>query len=93
MYCLGALERFDGAPRDEVQKITFEIAMRGMQGLDVNDPEQKYSLQSLDGKFSGLHLVCIEYVGFKQLDPSLDIGFDLSREYEMATSLFRAKTG
>jgi len=35
-------------------------------------------------KFSGLHLLCIEYVGFQLIDPSIDIGFDLSAEYAAA---------
>ena len=83
-YCLGALERFEGMPKTEVQKITFEIAMLGRRGLDVNDPAQKYSLTSVPGKFSGLQLLCIEYVGFQVVDPSVDIGFDLSAEYAEA---------
>ena len=92
MYCLGALERFSGMPRAEVQKITFEIAMLGTRGLDVNDSTQKYTVQSMPGRYSGLHLVCIEYVGFKQLDPSVDIGFDLSNEYQMAMGMHGANT-
>ena len=36
------------------------------------------------GKFSGLHLLCIEYVGFKLIDPSVDLGFDLTAEYAAA---------
>jgi tetratricopeptide (TPR) repeat protein len=83
-YCLGALERFEGMPKSEIQKITFEIAMLGRRGLDVNDPAQKYSLTSVSGTFSGLQLLCIEYVGFQLVDPSVDIGFDLSAEYAEA---------
>jgi tetratricopeptide (TPR) repeat protein len=83
-YCLGALERFEGMPKPEIQKISFEIAMLGTRGLDVNNPAEKYTLNSLPGKFSGLHLLCIEYVGFQMIDPSIDIGFDLSAEYAAA---------
>ena len=83
-YCLGALQRFDGMPKSEVQRITFEIAMLGTRGLQVNDPAEQYSLNSIPGKFSGLHLLCIEYVGFQLIDPSVDIGFDLSAEYAAA---------
>jgi hypothetical protein len=91
MYCLGAMERFDAMSRDEVQDITFEIAMLGTRGLDVNDSTQKYQLRSLSGNFSGLHLVFIEYVGFKIVDSSLDLGFDLSKEYATAESLHEQK--
>lgn len=87
-FCLGAMERFEGMPRAEVQKITFEIAMLGSRGLDVNDPAEKYSLRSIPGKFSGLHLLCIEYVGFQIIDPKVDIGFDLAAEYAAARGLF-----
>ena len=83
-YCLGALRRFDGIPKPEIQKISFEIAMLGTRGLDVNDPSHQYTLNSITGKFSGLQLLCIEYVGFQLLDPSVDIGFDLSAEYAAA---------
>lgn len=83
-YCLGALQRFEGMPKPEIQKISFEIAMLGTRGLDVNNPSKKYTLDSIPGQFSGLHLLCIEYVGFQLLDPSLDIGFDLSAEYAAA---------
>jgi len=83
-YCLGALQRFEGMPKSEVQRITFEIAMLGSRGLQVNDPAEQYQLNSIPGKFSGLHLLCIEYVGFKIIDPSVDLGFDLSAEYAAA---------
>lgn len=87
-FCLGAMERFEGMPRAEVQKITFEIAMLGSRGLDVNDPAEQYSLRSIPGEFSGLHLLCIEYVGFQIIDPKVDIGFDLSAEYAAARTMF-----
>ena len=40
-YCLGALQRFQGMPRAEVQKIAFEIALLGSRGLDVNSPAEQ----------------------------------------------------
>jgi tetratricopeptide (TPR) repeat protein len=80
MYCLGALETFAKMSKEDIRQVTFEIALLGRQGLDVNDPAQKYQLRSLPGRFSGLHLVSIEYVGFKLIDQSVDIGFDLAAE-------------
>jgi hypothetical protein len=82
------MERFEGLPRAEVQKITFEIAMLGSRGLDVNDPAEQYTLRSIPGKFSGLHLLCIEYVGFQIIDPKVDLGFDLAAEYAAARAMF-----
>jgi tetratricopeptide (TPR) repeat protein len=91
MYCLGALERFEVMTPDEVQKVGFEIAILGMNGLDVNDPTAKYRLRTLPGEFSGLHLVSIQYVAFKQVAPAHDIGFDLSNEYRMATEMYEKR--
>jgi hypothetical protein len=54
----------------------------------VNDPAEQYSLRSIPGKFSGLHLLCIEYVGFQIIDPKVDIGFDLSAEHAAACAMF-----
>ncbi|MFI5165007.1 MAG: tetratricopeptide repeat protein [Thermoanaerobaculales bacterium] len=93
MYCLGAMRTFAKMSKDDIRKITFEIAMLGRKGLDVNDPAQKYQLRSLPGHFSGLHLLSIEYVGFKLVDPSVDLGFDLSQEYRHAQVLFGGGSG
>lgn len=86
-YLLDALERFDGMPQPEVQKIAFEIAMLGSRGINLNDPAKKHTLQSLPGSFSGLHLLCLQYVGFQILDPTIDVGIDLSAEYQAALEL------
>ena len=88
MYCLGALEKYEKMTPDEVQQVGFEVATLGMNGIDVNDPTSKYHLKSLAGSFSGLHMVCLEYVSFKQFAPETDIGFDLSSEYRSAQALF-----
>jgi hypothetical protein len=58
-------------------------------GLDVNNPEEQYTLRSIPGKFSGLHLLCIQYVGFQIIEPSLDLGFDLSAEYDAARGMHK----
>jgi Flp pilus assembly protein TadD len=91
MYCLGALEKYAKMTPDNVQQVGFEIAMLGMNGLDVNDPMPKYRLKSLPGNFSGLHMVCLEYVSFKQFAPEMDIGFDLSAEYRSALALYEER--
>ncbi|MHA1279514.1 MAG: tetratricopeptide repeat protein [Candidatus Helarchaeota archaeon] len=91
MYCLGALEKFEKMPKDDVRRIGFEVAMVGMRGIEANKPEKQYTINSLPGKFSGLHLLCLEYVAFTIIDPDMDIGFDLSKEYEMALNLYNQK--
>lgn len=86
-YCGEALSLFEGMSKDEVQRIATEIAMLGTKGLSVNDPAGKYSLRSLPGNFSGLHLLCLQYVGFKIIAPTADIYFDIAAEYEEARRL------
>ena len=88
MYLVGAMQRFRDLGRVKTGAITIEVAMLGRNGLDINDPAQKYTLKSLPGKFSGLHLVSIMYAGVKLLDPKQDAGIDLSREYAEAKKLF-----
>lgn len=88
MYCLGALQRFRDLGAAKAQAATIEIAMLGRNGLDINDLTQKYTLKSLPGNFSGIHLVSIMYVGMESIAPGKYAGIDLSREYAEAKKLF-----
>jgi hypothetical protein len=87
MYITGALDKFASLSTKDVQAIGVEIAILGQNGLDINDPDQKYTLRSLPGKYSGLHLCSIMYAAFKQFAPHEDVGIDFSKEYEAATEL------
>ena len=89
MYCLSALKHFADLPDAEVQRITFEVGMLGTKGFEINDPAQKYQLQSMPGKFSGMQLLCIMYVGFKRIAPECAASFDLSNEYAVALEMFK----
>jgi tetratricopeptide (TPR) repeat protein len=91
MYCLGALERFARMRRDEIQAVGLEIAMLGQRGIDVNNPDSLYTLRSIPDNFTGLHLMCLMYVAFKEIAPDYDIGFDLSTEYTAALEMFEAQ--
>jgi tetratricopeptide (TPR) repeat protein len=84
MYMSNALETFEQIGDKRRQEVAFEIAMKGQEGLDTTSPEPKYTLRSLPGKFSGLHLVAIMYAAFQQIDPSVDVGMDLRKEFEAA---------
>jgi hypothetical protein len=84
MYCLSAIEKFSKMSHAEIQRCAYEIAMLGTKGISVNNPDKRYTLKSMEGSFSGLQLVCYQFVGFKRIAPQLDIGFDLSKEYEAA---------
>jgi tetratricopeptide (TPR) repeat protein len=87
MYCLGAMEKFGAMTPAEVQAVGFEIAILGTKGLNPNDPSRKYTLKSMPGSFTALHLLCLLYVAFQQIAPDRDTGFDLSREYAAAKKL------
>jgi Flp pilus assembly protein TadD len=87
-HCVEALHILDGMAKDRVQSITLEIAMLGTKGLSVSDTTAKYTLRGLPGSFSGLQLLCLEYAGFRIVDPSVDIGFDIAAEYEEAKRRF-----
>ena len=67
-FCLDALKRYETLPVEKIKEIAFEIGMMGRNGLDYASPGQKYTLSSVPGeKFSGLHLMCLMYAGFKRI--------------------------
>ena len=80
-------QKFEDMSHDKVKSVAFEIAVLGQGGLDINAPDAQYTLKSLPGTYSGLRLVSMMYVGFKVINPSLDGGIDLSREYAHARKL------
>jgi tetratricopeptide (TPR) repeat protein len=89
MYCLSALQKFAKMTPAEVQNIGFEIALLGRSGLEVNNPDRKYSLRNLSGEYTGLQLMSYMYVAFRQIAPEQNIGFDLAKEFEQALRLFK----
>ena len=91
MYLLSAIEMFANMSKDKVKEISFEIGMLGTKGLAINDPEEKYTLKTLDGEFSGLQLVCIMFVGFKIVDKRLPPVADFEKEYQQAMNLYRRR--
>jgi Flp pilus assembly protein TadD len=89
MYITGALDKFANMSSKEIQAIGFEIAILGQNGLDINNPDKRYSLQSLPGTYSGLHLCSIMYTAFQDFAPGEDVGIDFSKEYQAAVSMRR----
>jgi hypothetical protein len=87
MYCLGALKKFDLMTSEQVRNVGFEVAALGMNGINVNDPKSEYHLRTMTGTFTGLQLLCYEYVAFRQFAPDMDIGFDLAKEYAEAARM------
>ena len=87
MYIASALQTFEKLGPQKRQVIALEIAMLGRSGLDINDPDDKYTLKSLPGKFSGLRLLAMMYTAFRQIDPTMETGVDFSAEYRSALEM------
>jgi tetratricopeptide (TPR) repeat protein len=88
-YCLDALKRYDTMPVEKIKEIASEIGMVGRNGLDYASSDQKYILQSLpDEKFSGLHLMCLMFAGFKRIAPEHDLHMDLNEPFLTALEMF-----
>lgn len=86
-YMQSAIEEFATLSRAETGETTMEIVLLGQKGLQINNPDIRYSLKTKSGDFSGLQLVSIMHVGIKSLDPNAETGTGLDREYELAISL------
>ncbi len=90
-YFLDAFKRFDAMTPEEVRNVAFEIALVGREGLDYAAPEEKYELKSIaNRKFSGLHLMCLMYAGFKRVAPEQDVGMDLNEPFLTALRLHQS---
>ncbi len=93
-YFLDAFKRFDAMTPEQVRDVAFEIALLGRDGLDYAAPDEKYELRALpDRKFSGLHLMCLMYAGFKRVAPEHDPGMDLIDPFLTALQLHQAQGG
>jgi tetratricopeptide (TPR) repeat protein len=93
-YFLDAFKRFDAMTPEQVRDVAFEIALLGRNGLDYAAPDEKYELRALPGrKFSGLHLMCLMYAGFKRVAPEHDVGMDLNDSFLTALQLHQAQGG
>ena len=88
MYCVDALRRFDGMEPEQVFRVASEVAVLGVDGIDYTSSEPLYTLDSIPGEaFSGLHLLCLMYVGFKITDPTIDTRLDFEDAYNLAKKL------
>lgn len=86
-YMIGAMKRFAEIPREQVGRVTLEIARLGETGLEINNPAKRYSLTNIEGDFSGLQLLCYMHVGMALFSPKVDCGSGLQREYEIAKAM------
>lgn len=87
MYLVSAIKEFEEMPIEKIRDITFNIGLQGQYGFSIGDAEVKYRIEALDKTCTGLQMVCYMYAGFKIIEPGLDIGFDFSKEYEVAKGM------
>jgi hypothetical protein len=87
-YLLAALKRFGSMEQAAIWAVASEIAVLGQGGIDYGMGEQ-YTLQSVPGEvFSGMELLCLQYVGFKLTHPELDLQLPFARPYQAALQLY-----
>ncbi|MFN6398863.1 MAG: tetratricopeptide repeat protein [Planctomycetota bacterium] len=86
-YCADAMKIFRSMDNQQLGPILMELAQMGSGGLDIHNPERRYTVKSLAGDFSALKIVCFMYVAAQRLIPGQDIGMDLSKEYAMAKGM------
>jgi hypothetical protein len=93
-HMLAALQRFSKMAPDQIQKIAFEVAVLGMNGINYIAGEEQYTLKTLPGEqFSGLQLLCLQYAGFQLTHPEIDTQIPLGDAYRMAKGMFDAGMG
>jgi hypothetical protein len=89
MYLLDGLKRFSEMDDSVVKEVAIEVGAIGQNGIDYASSEKKYTVSAFPGEsFSGLQMLALMYVAFKQIDPSLDTGLDFDDAYRMALSLY-----
>lgn len=86
-YCVEAMKSFRSMDNQQLGPILLELARMGTGGLDIHNPEPRYTIKSLTGDFSALKIVCFMYVAAQRLIPDQDIGIDLSKEYALAKGM------
>jgi hypothetical protein len=74
---------------DQIRQMILEIATTGEQGLDINNPDVRYTFRNIAGDFSGLKAVCYRYVAMQRYLPGVDAGIDLSKDYAKAQQMFK----
>ncbi|MEI7584114.1 tetratricopeptide repeat protein [Runella sp.] len=88
MYMAEALRFFEKIPKEQTQKIAFEIAMLGAQG--INPQGQNYRVSAMPNKlFSGYHLLAYYYVSWALSAPEIlpELGLHFNKEFEAARKI------
>lgn len=91
-FLLDALQRHARMTPEQIRVLTLEIALLGREGLDYASSEKKYQLRAIPGEaFSGLHLMCLMFAGFKRIAPGDDPQIDLEGPFLAALEEFNRR--
>ena len=71
----------------EIGHIALEIAILGRSGLQINDPDKLYSLKTLAGEYTGLHLLALMHAGMKLVDETVDSEAGFDKEFDIAKAM------
>jgi tetratricopeptide (TPR) repeat protein len=89
-YCLEALKRYDNKSKEDILMTASEIGFMGMQGIDYVTAGKTYTLNSSPAEqFTGIQLLCMMYVGFKMVDPTLNTELNFDKEYNLALDAYK----
>lgn len=89
---LDALRRFAHMDRRQIRQIAAEVGIIGKDGITYGgDKKVTYTLERLPGEeFSGLEMLCLEFVEFKLVAPELDFQIPLDEAYRMAVQMYES---
>lgn len=90
MYIAGEAHTFKKQGTQKRQAIAPEITILGRSCLAINDPDERYSLKSLLGEFSGLHLLASMSTAFCQIDSTMETGLCFAAGYKAAMEMQKA---
>ena len=67
------------------------IKLLGKGGIDYSTPKT-YTLKSIPREqFTGLQLLCMMYVGFQKIEPTMYTGLDFKEAYTLALDAYKAR--
>lgn len=67
--------------------IALELTILGRRGVDIIDPDERYSPKSPPGRLSSLNLLASLYAALQQIGPTMDTRLDFAVEYKAATEM------
>lgn len=93
LYGVEALRFISGLTDSQFQDIRFELAMVGRQGIEATSSMKRFRFAEIpERNFSGLEAIAWMYCFWQRIDPSVDVGADLAREYELAIEAVKMRS-